>query len=63
MENNYRQKRPYVKFRNSELIEETISAHLDGSTLKLEDIRHELSFRNRQVAQSLMIGIDLLLGY
>ena len=45
MENNYRQKRPYVKFRNSELIEETISAHLDGSTLKLEDIKHELSFR------------------
>jgi len=63
MKNNYHPKRPYVKFRNSELIEETFNAHLNGDTLKLEDIRHELSFRNRQVAQSLMKGIDLLSGY
>jgi len=60
MQNYYSQQRPYVKFQNSQLIEETFSAHIDGDTLKLEDIRHELSFRNRQVAQSLLKGIDLL---
>ena len=60
MQNYYSQQRPYIKFQNSKLIEETFSAHLDGDTLKLEDIRHELSFRNRQVAQSLLKGIELL---
>ena len=63
MKSNYYQKRPYVKFQNSELIVETFSAHVLGDTLKLENIRHELSFRNRQVAQSLMKGIDLLSDY
>ena len=60
MHNYYSQQRPYVKYQNSQLIEETFSAHVDGDILKLEDIRHELSFRNRQVAQSLLKGIDLL---
>ena len=63
MKSNYYQKRPYVKFQNSELIEETFSAHVQGDTLKLEDIRHELSFRNKQVAHCLMKGIDLLSDY
>ena len=60
MQNYYSQQRPYVTFQNSQLIEETFSAHVDGDILKLEDIRNELSFRNRQVAQSLLKGIDLL---
>ena len=60
MHNYYSQQRPYVKYQNRQLIEETFSAHVDVDILKLEDIRHELSFRNRQVAQSLLKGIDLL---
>tara|TARA_Y100000385_G_scaffold287819_1_gene352938 strand:+ start:534 stop:722 length:189 start_codon:yes stop_codon:yes gene_type:complete len=60
MQNYFSQQRPYLKFQNSQLIEETFSAHLAGDTLKLEDIRHELSFRNRRVAQSLLKGINLL---
>ena len=60
MQNYYPQARPYVKFQNSQLIEETFIAHLNGDTLKLEDIKYELSFRNRQVAQSLSKGIELL---
>ena len=60
MQNYFSHQRPYLKFQNSQLIEETFSAHLAGDTLKLEDIRHELSFRNRRVAQSLLKGIDLL---
>ena len=60
MQNYFPQQRPYIKFQNSQLIEETFIAHLNGDTLKLEDIKYELSFRNRQVAQSLLKGIELL---
>ena len=60
MQNYFPQQRPYIKFQNSKLIEETFTAHLNGDTLKLEDIKYELSFRNRQVAQSLSKGIELL---
>ena len=60
MQNYFPQQRPYIKFQNSKLIEETFTAHLNGDTLKLEDIKYELSFRNRQVAQSLLKGIELL---
>jgi len=60
MQNYFPQQRPYIKFQNSQLIEETFTAHLNGDTLKLEDIKYELSFRNRQVAQSLLKGIELL---
>ena len=60
MQNYFPQQRPYIKFQNSQLIEETFTAHLNGDTLKLEDIKYEVSFRNRQVAQSLLKGIELL---
>ena len=60
MQNYFPQQRPYIEFQNSQLIEETFIAHLNGDTLKLEDIKYELSFRNRQVAQSLLKGIELL---
>ena len=60
MNDFYSQQRPFVKFQNSQLIEETFLAHLNGDISKLEDIRYELSFRNRQVAQSLLKGIELL---
>ena len=55
--------RPWVKSLNSHLLEEVSIAIRDDDTLKLEEIRHELTFRKRKSAIGLLKIIDSCLDY
>lgn len=55
--------RPWVKSLNSHLLEEVSIAIRDDDTLKLEEIRHELTFRKRKSAIGLLKITDSCLDY
>lgn len=60
---NYQPNRPWVKSLNSHLLEEVSVAIRDDDTLKLEEIRHEVTFRKRKSAIGLLKIIDSCLDY
>jgi len=59
----YSHTRPYVKLLNNQLFEETIAAIEEEDRDKLENIRHEVSFRKRKAATSIQNIIDRYLDF